>query len=181
MGGDPMQKLATPLSDVTFLRAGDLVSISGIIYTARDVAHKRLIHLINNGEPLPFDLDGAIIYYVGPCPAKPGRPIGSAGPTTSSRMDVLTAPLLKQGLKGMIGKGGRSAEVITAIKKHGAVYFAAVGGAGALISQHIKDSEIIAYPELGTEAIRRLVVEDFPVIVAIDSMGNNLYEHGPMT
>ncbi|HHU61092.1 MAG: Fe-S-containing hydro-lyase [Bacillota bacterium] len=176
-----MQKLATPLSDVTFLRAGDLVSISGIIYTARDVAHKRLIHLINNGEPLPFDLDGAIIYYVGPCPAKPGRPIGSAGPTTSSRMDVLTAPLLKQGLKGMIGKGGRSAEVITAIKKHGAVYFAAVGGAGALISQHIKDSEIIAYPELGTEAIRRLVVEDFPVIVAIDSMGNNLYEHGPMT
>lgn len=176
-----MQKLATPLSDVTFLRAGDLVSISGIIYTVRDVAHKRLIHLINNGEPLPFDLDGAIIYYVGPCPAKPGRPIGSAGPTTSSRMDVLTAPLLKQGLKGMIGKGGRSAEVITAIKKHGAVYFAAVGGAGALISQHIKDSEIIAYPELGTEAIRRLVVEDFPVIVAIDSMGNNLYEHGPMT
>lgn len=176
-----MQKLATPLSNVTFLRAGDLVSISGIIYTARDVAHKRLIHLINNGEPLPFDLDGAIIYYVGPCPAKPGRPIGSAGPTTSSRMDVLTAPLLKQGLKGMIGKGGRSAEVITAIKKHGAVYFAAVGGAGALISQHIKDSEIIAYPELGTEAIRRLVVEDFPVIVAIDSMGNNLYEHGPMT
>jgi len=173
-----MQKLATPLSDVTFLRAGDLVSISGIIYTARDVAHKRLIHLINNGEPLPFDLDGAIIYYVGPCPAKPGRPIGSAGPTTSSRMDVLTAPLLKQGLKGMIGKGGRSDEVIEAMKEHGAVYFAAVGGAAAFIAQSIKQVEVVAYPDLGAEAVHRMVVEDFPAIVAIDSEGNNVYEQG---
>lgn len=173
-----MLKLTTPLKDVGFLRAGDEVAISGVIYTARDAAHQRLIKLINEGKSLPFDLAGAIIYYVGPCPAKPGQPIGSAGPTTSTRMDVLTNPLLAKGLKGMIGKGGRSDEVIAGMKEHGAVYFAAVGGAGALIAQHIKEVEIIAYPELGTEAIRRLVVKDFPAIVAIDSEGNNLYERG---
>ncbi len=173
-----MLAVTTPLKKAEELRAGDEVSISGVIYTARDAAHQRLIKLIEEGKRLPFPVEGAVIYYVGPSPAKPGEPSGSAGPTTSMRMDGLTVPLLEQGLKGMIGKGPRSAEVIEAMKKHGAVYFAAVGGAAALIAQSIKEVEVVAYPELGAEAVRRMVVEDFPVIVAIDSEGNNLYEQG---
>jgi fumarate hydratase subunit beta len=136
------------------------------------------VQLIREGQPLPFPIEGAVIYYVGPTPAKPGKPIGSAGPTTSMRMDGLTVPLLELGLKGMIGKGGRSPEVIEAMKRHKAVYFAAVGGAAALIAQHIKEVEVVAYPDLGPEAVHRMVVEDFPVIVAIDAQGNNLYEQG---
>lgn len=173
-----MIKLTTPLQDVRTLKAGDEVALSGVIYTARDAAHQRLVKLIEEGKPLPFPAEGAIIYYVGPSPAKPGEPIGSAGPTTSMRMDGLTIPLLEQGLKGMIGKGGRSAEVIEAMKKHGAVYFAAVGGAAALIAQSIKEVEVVTYPELGAEAVHKMVVEDFPVVVAIDSQGRNLYEEG---
>ncbi|HHY15491.1 MAG TPA: Fe-S-containing hydro-lyase [Firmicutes bacterium] len=173
-----MLAVTTPLKEAEKLRAGDEVSISGVIYTARDAAHQRLVKLIEEGKPLPFPVEGAVIYYVGPAPAKPGEPSGSAGPTTSMRMDGLTVPLLEQGLKGMIGKGPRSAEVIEAMKKHGAVYFAAVGGAAALIAQRIKEVEVVAYPELGAEAVRRMVVKDFPVIVAIDSEGNNLYERG---
>jgi fumarate hydratase subunit beta len=170
--------LTTPLENVEALRAGDEVAISGVIYTARDAAHQRLVKLIAEGKPLPFDPKGAIIYYVGPSPAKPGEAIGSAGPTTSMRMDGLTIPLLQQGIKGMIGKGGRSSVVIEAMKEHGAVYFAAIGGAAALIAQSIKEVEAIAYPDLGAEAVHRMVVEDFPVIVAIDCQGNNLYEQG---
>lgn len=173
-----MLTLTTPLENVEELRAGDEVSINGVIYTARDAAHQRLVDLIKAGKPLPFDMEGAVIYYVGPCPAKPGEVIGSAGPTTSVRMDGLTIPLLQRGLKGMIGKGNRGPEIIDALKKYRAVYFAAVGGAGALIAQRIKEVEIIAYPELGAEAIRRMVVEDFPVIVAVDSRGNSLCEQG---
>ncbi|NMA61361.1 MAG: Fe-S-containing hydro-lyase [Firmicutes bacterium] len=175
-----MLTLTTPLNnqDVKSLRAGDEVGINGVIYTARDAAHQRLVKLIAEGKPLPFPAEGAIIYYVGPTPAKPGEPIGSAGPTTSVRMDGLTIPLLEQGLKGMIGKGGRSPHVVEAMKEHGAVYFAAVGGAAALIAQSIKEVEVIAYPELGAEAVHRMVVENFPVIVAIDSEGNNLYDQG---
>lgn len=176
-----MLTVTTPLQDVQSLRAGDQVAISGVVYTARDAAHQRLVKLVAEGKPLPFPVKGAVIYYVGPSPAKPGDPIGSAGPTTSMRMDDLTVPLLEQGLKGMIGKGGRSPEVIEAMKKHGAVYFAAVGGAAALIAQRIKEVEVIAYPELGAEAVHRMVVEDFPVIVAIDSSGNNLYDQGVAT
>lgn len=173
-----MKRITTPLQNVESLRAGDEVAITGVIYTARDAAHQRLIKLIAEGKPLPFPAEGAIIYYVGPSPAKPGEPIGSAGPTTSVRMDSLTIPLLEQGLKGMIGKGGRGAQVVEAMKKHGAVYFAAIGGAAAFISQSIKEVEVVAYPDLGAEAVHRMVVEDFPAIVAIDSDGNNLYEQG---
>ncbi|AHM57144.1 fumarate hydratase class I, aerobic [Peptoclostridium acidaminophilum DSM 3953] len=158
------------------LRAGDMVLISGSIYTGRDAAHKKLMEAIANGEQLPFDPKDQIIYYVGPTPAKPGAVIGSAGPTTSSRMDKMTVPLLERGLTGMIGKGARSAEVIEGMKSSGAVYFAAVGGAGALISTCIKSSEIVAYEELGPEAIRRIYVEDFPAVVVIDSKGDSLYE-----
>lgn len=173
-----MIRITTPLDNVESLRAGDEVLISGVVYTARDAAHQRLVELVRQGKPLPFPIEGAIIYYVGPSPAKPGEPIGSAGPTTSMRMDSLTVPLLEQGLKGMIGKGGRGPEVVEAMKKHKAVYFAAVGGAAALIAQRIKEVEVVAYPDLGTEAVHRMVVEDFPAIVAIDSEGNNLYEQG---
>ena len=173
-----MKRITTPLQNVESLRAGDEVAITGVIYTARDAAHQRLIKLIAEGKPLPFPAEGAIIYYVGPSPAKPGEPIGSAGPTTSVRMDSLTIPLLEQGLKGMIGKGGRGAQVVEAMKKHGAVYFAAIGGAAAFISQSIKEVEVVSYPDFGAEAINRQVVEDFPAIVAIDSDGNNLYEQG---
>lgn len=175
-----MIRVTTPLDDavVQSLKAGDEVAISGVLYTARDAAHQRLVKLIAEGEPLPFPVEGAIIYYVGPSPAKPGEPIGSAGPTTSVRMDSLTVPLLEQGLKGMIGKGGRGPEVIEGMKKHGAVYFAAVGGAAAYISQSIKEVEVVAYPDLGAEAVHRMVVEDFPAVVAIDSQGNNLYDQG---
>ncbi|MCK4756372.1 Fe-S-containing hydro-lyase [candidate division WOR-3 bacterium] len=173
-------KIKTPLSDedVQNLKIGDSVLITGKIYTARDAAHKRLIDLIQKGESLPFDMKGQIIYYVGPAPAKPGYVIGPAGPTTSGRCDPYTPALLSLGLKGMIGKGTRSKEVREAMEKHKAVYFAATGGAAALISKNIKAVKIIAYEDLGPEAIRELEVEDFPVIVANDAHGGDLYEEG---
>ncbi len=162
--------------DTRKLRAGDYVYITGIIYTARDAAHKRMDESLKAGEKLPISLKGNIIYYIGPSPARAGRVIGSAGPTTSSRMDKYTVGFLDEGLKGMIGKGKRSKEVMESIQKNKAVYFAAVGGAGALLSRSIKSSKVIAYDDLGTEAIRELQVENFPVIVVIDSEGNNLYD-----
>ncbi|MCX7724890.1 MAG: Fe-S-containing hydro-lyase [Thermodesulfovibrio sp.] len=170
-------RIETPLTDdvVEQLKAADMVLINGYVYTARDAAHKKLTELINNGEPLPFDLKGQIIYYVGPTPAPPGKVIGSAGPTTSSRMDSYTPLLLSLGLKGMIGKGGRSVEVIEAIKKYKAVYFLATGGAGALLSRHIVSAEEIAFSELGPESIKKLLLKDFPAIVAIDSKGGNIF------
>lgn len=170
-------KIETPLTDevIEQLKAGDLVLINGYVYTARDAAHKRLVELINNNTPLPFDLKGQIIYYVGPTPAPPGKAIGSAGPTTSSRMDSYTPLLLSLGLKGMIGKGQRSEEVVKAIKKYKAVYFLATGGAGALLSRHIVSAEEIAFPELGTESIKKLLLKDFPAIVAIDCHGGNIF------
>jgi len=173
-------KLTTPLSDedVTKLKAGDIVYLSGTIYTARDAAHKRLVDLIKEGKELPFDLKGAVIYYVGPTPPKPGEVIGSAGPTTSYRMDPYAPILIEKGLKGMIGKGKRNQAVRDACVKHKAVYFGAVGGAAALIAKAIKKAEVIAYPELGPEAIRRLEVENFPVVVVNDTYGNDLYEEG---
>ena len=160
------------------LRAGDSCLISGVIYTARDAAHKRLCELVAQGKELPLEIKDAIIYFVGPTPAKPGQAIGSAGPTTSYRMDAYSPTLISIGQTGMIGKGKRSAEVVGAMKEHGAVYFGAIGGCGALLSKCIKKAEIIAYEDLGAEAIRRLEVEDFPVVVIIDSEGNNLYETG---
>lgn len=160
------------------LRAGDYVYLTGTIYTARDAAHKRMYEALERGEQLPVEMENNVIYYMGPSPARPGRPIGSAGPTTSSRMDKYTPTLLDLGLKGMIGKGRRSQAVRDAIVRNGAVYFAAVGGAGALLSRSIVSSEVIAYDDLGTEAIRRLEVKDFPVIVVMDAEGNNLYESG---
>lgn len=158
------------------LHSGDYVYITGTIYTARDAAHKRMYEALEKGEALPLEMKNNIIYYMGPSPAREGRPIGSAGPTTASRMDKYAPSLLDLGLTGMIGKGKRSEAVKEAIVRNGAVYFAAVGGAGALLSKSIKSSEVIAYDDLGTEAIRKLEVEDFPVIVVIDSEGNNLYE-----
>ena len=158
------------------LKAGDMVYITGTIYTARDAAHKRMDEALSKGEELPFDIKGNLIYYMGPSPARDGRPIGSAGPTTASRMDKYAPKLLDLGLGGMIGKGKRSKEVIDAMVRNGAVYFAAIGGAGALLSKAITASEVIAYDDLGTEAIRKLTVERFPAIVVIDSEGNNLYE-----
>ncbi|MGN0465304.1 MAG: Fe-S-containing hydro-lyase [Lachnospiraceae bacterium] len=158
------------------LKAGDYVYISGTIYTARDAAHKRMYECIQEGKTLPISLEGNAIYYLGPSPAREGQVIGSAGPTTSSRMDKYTPDMLDRGLKGMIGKGKRSREVIDAVIRNKAVYFAAVGGAGALLSKCIKESEVIAYDDLGTEAIRKLRVENLPVIVVIDKDGNNLYE-----
>ncbi|WP_024790051.1 MULTISPECIES: Fe-S-containing hydro-lyase [unclassified Lebetimonas] len=173
-------KLTTPLTDedVSKLKSGDLVYLSGTMYTARDAAHKRIVDLILNGEEPPFDLKGAVIYYVGPTPPKPGEPIGSAGPTTSYRMDPYAPTLIEHGLKGMIGKGKRNKDVIDACKKYKAVYFGATGGAAALIAKAIKKAEIIAYPELGPEAVRRIEVEDFPVVVINDIYGNDLYEEG---
>ena len=162
------------------LTAGTRVLISGVIYTARDAAHRRLVLALDKGEGLPFDLRGQTLYYMGPSPAKPGRVIGSAGPTTSSRMDIYTPRLISAGIKVMIGKGGRSPAVREAIKKHKAVYLAATGGAGALLSKSIKQAEIIAYEDLGTEAILRLTVEDFPAIVANDIHGDDLFEQGKM-
>ena len=162
--------------DVADLRAGDYVYLTGTIYTARDAAHKRMYEALQRGEKLPLDVTDNVIYYMGPSPAREGRPIGSAGPTTASRMDKYAPTLLDLGLKGMVGKGKRSPEVKEAIVRNGAVYFAAVGGAGALLSKSIVESEVIAYDDLGTEAIRKLRVERFPVIVVIDSQGNNLYE-----
>lgn len=171
--------IKAPLNDevINKLHIGDYVYISGIIYTARDAAHKRMFDAMNNNLSIPFDLKNNIIYYLGPTPAREGQVIGSAGPTTSSRMDKYTPLLIDNGLKGMIGKGKRNQEVINSIKKNKAVYFAAIGGAGALLSKKIVSSEVIAYDDLGTEAIRKLEVKDFPVIVVIDSEGNNLYEN----
>ncbi len=171
-------KVNLPLTDdiVSGLKAGDSVLLTGYMYTGRDAAHKRLIELLDSKEDLPFDIKNQAIYYVGPAPAKPGYAIGPAGPTTSYRMDIYTPKLLEKGLKAMIGKGLRSNEVIDSMKKNNAVYFAAIGGAAALISKTIKSKEIICYEDLGAEAIHRLYVEDFPVIVAIDSKGNNIYD-----
>ena len=164
--------------DARKLRSGDSCLISGVIYTARDAAHKRLCELVAQGKPLPLDIHDSVIYYVGPTPAKEGQAIGSAGPTTSYRMDAYSPTLIAQGETGMIGKGKRGPEVIAAMKEHGAVYFGAIGGCGALLSNCIKKAEVIAYDDLGAEAIRRLEVEDFTVVVIIDSEGNNLYETG---
>jgi fumarate hydratase subunit beta len=173
-------RLVLPLTreKAAALSAGDRIYLSGVIYTARDAAHKRLVELLDAGKPLPFPIKDTVIYYAGPTPAAPGQVIGSAGPTTSYRMDAYAPRLLELGLRGMIGKGKRSAEVIAAIQKAGAIYFGALGGAGALLSRRIKAAEVIAFEDLGTEAIRRLTVEDFPVTVVIDSGGNNLYETG---
>ena len=173
-------KLTTPLKrdDLKDIEAGDMVYISGYIYTGRDAAHKRLCELLEQGKQLPIDVKGQIIYYVGPTPAKPGEPIGSAGPTTSYRMDAYAPQLLDIGLLGMIGKGKRNQAVIDKIVEHGACYFAAIGGASALIKSKIKSAEVICYEDLGAEAVRKLYVEDFPVTCIIDSKGNNLYEKG---
>ena len=173
-------KLETPFKreDLKDLKPGDNVYISGYLYTARDAAHGRLVDLIDRGDKLPLDLEGACIFYVGPTPAKEGQALGSAGPTTSYRMDSYTPALLDNGLMGMIGKGFREEKVVEKIKEKGAVYFAAIGGAGALNSKTIKSAEIIAYEDLGAEAIRKIFVEDFPATVIIDSKGDNLYELG---
>lgn len=161
------------------LKSGQRVLLSGEIYTLRDAGHKRLVELLQRGEEPPFPLENAVLYYVGPSPAKAGRALGSAGPTTSSRMDPYTPFLIGEGLRGMIGKGYRSDEVVNAMKKYGAVYFAAIGGAGALISRAIKKADVVAWEDLGTEALRRLTVENMPVTVVIDTDGNNLYKDGP--
>jgi len=174
------KRITTPLDDETIagLKAGDQVLLTGVVYTARDAAHKRLIALINEGKELPIDLQGQVIYYVGPAPAKPGDPIGSAGPTTSMRMDPYAPTLMEHGMKGMIGKGMRSQEVRDAMVRHGAVYFAAVGGAAALVAKRIKSAEVVAYEDLGPEAIRKLYVEDLPLFVIDDIHGDDLYEQG---
>ncbi|MDO5725267.1 MAG: Fe-S-containing hydro-lyase [Tissierellia bacterium] len=173
-------KLQTPFTKEALkdLKAGDNCLISGYLYTGRDAAHKRFVELVEQGKDLPIDIEGACIFYVGPTPAREGKALGSAGPTTSYRMDSYTPQLLDLGLMGMIGKGKRDQEVIDKIKEHGAVYFAAIGGAGALISDSIKTAEIICYEDLGAEAVRKIYVEDFPVTVVIDPQGNNLYEEG---
>ena len=172
------KQISAPIDKKTAeeLTAGDYVYITGTIYTARDAAHKRMKETLDRGEALPFDIKGQMIYYMGPSPAREGRQIGSAGPTTASRMDKYTPELLDLGLGAMIGKGKRSREVLDAVVRNKAVYFAAVGGAGALLSKCIQSSEVIAYEDLGTEAIRKLTVKDFPAVVVIDSLGNNLYE-----
>jgi fumarate hydratase subunit beta len=175
-------QLKTPLSNliVASLHAGDTVLLSGVIYTARDAAHKRFMEYLEKGKELPVDLAGQVLYYCGPTPAKPGRPVGSAGPTTSGRMDVHTPKLLAAArIRGMIGKGGRSAAVIDAMKKYGCAYFAATGGAGALIARSVKSSNVVCFEELGPEAVYRLEVENMPLVVAIDSKGNDLYKDGP--
>ena len=171
-------KVTLPLNKevIDDLKAGDYVYLTGTVYTARDAAHLRMYEAVNSGKELPFNIEGSTIYYLGPSPAREGQVIGSAGPTTSGRMDKYTPTLLDLGLKGMIGKGKRSPEVIESMKKNGAVYFAAVGGAGALLSKCIKSAEVIAYDDLGTEAVRKLYVEDLPVITVIDKRGKNLYE-----
>ena len=172
--------LTTPLTDeaIARLHAGDKVTITGVIYVGRDAAHKRLVAALDAGQPLPFDPQGQIIYYMGPSPARPGRPIGAAGPTTSGRMDPYAPRLMEVGLKGMIGKGNRAKPVRDAMIKHKAVYFGAIGGAGALIARSIKSAEVIAYDDLGAEALRRLEVEDFPAIVIDDIYGGDAYEDG---
>jgi len=179
-GHDIPVRLTTPLSrwDVESLHAGDRVLLSGVVYTARDAAHARLIALLEQGRPLPFPTEGQVLYYVGPTPPRPGMPIGSAGPTTSGRMDPYTPALLAVGIKGLIGKGNRSTEVRDALVKHHAIYFAATGGAGALLARKIKSAEVVAWEDLGAEAVRRLVFEDFPLVVIDDVFGNDLYEEG---
>jgi len=174
------KRITAPLTEATAkdLRAGDSVLISGTIYTGRDLAHKKLFDAIQAGEKLPFELAGAVIYYVGPSPAKPGKVIGSAGPTTSYRMDAYSPLLMEHGMRGMIGKGNRTKPVLDAMKQYGAVYFAAVGGAAALIAKTIKQARVIAYEDLGPEAVRELAVEDFPAIVINDTYGGDLYEQG---
>lgn len=165
--------------EVESLRAGDSVLLTGTVYTGRDAAHKRLCAMVERGEALPFDVKNQVIYYAGPCPAKPGDVIGSCGPTTSYRMDAYAPMLCDLGLIGMIGKGQRGAEVVDAIKRNGGIYFAATGGAGALIASSVKAAKVVAFPDLGTEAVRELLVENLPLIVAIDAHGGNLYEDGP--
>jgi fumarate hydratase subunit beta len=179
-GSDGIKDVTTPLSDADArsLRAGDRVRISGVIYTARDAAHGRLLPLIEKGEPLPIDVRGQIIYYTGPSPARPGDVIGSVGPTTASRMDRFTPPLLKLGLKGTIGKGYRGDAVKQALRDHTAVYMGSIGGAGAVLSRFVRKAEVVAYDDLGTEAIRRLEVEGFPAIVLYDAHGGDLYQDG---
>jgi fumarate hydratase subunit beta len=175
-----LKKIQLPLTEAIIkdLHAGDNVLLTGVIYVARDAAHKRMVEALNNGQPLPFDIKGQTIYYMGPSPAKPGQVIGSAGPTTSGRMDSFSVRLMQEGLKGMIGKGNRAKAVKEAMVKYGAVYFAAIGGAGALIARGIKKSDVIAFEELGAEAVRQLEVEDFPVTVINDIYGQDLYEEG---
>lgn len=172
------RRISAPVSpeDRKSLKAGDYVYLTGTIYTARDAAHKRMQEALDEGKPLPVELEGNVIYYMGPSPAREGRPIGSAGPTTASRMDKYTPRLLDLGMGAMIGKGKRSKAVMDAIVRNGAVYFAAVGGAGAILSKCILSSKIVAYEDLGTEAVRRLAIQDFPVVVVMDALGNNLYE-----
>ncbi len=173
-------RIRLPLSDETIeqLRVGDYVYLTGALYTARDAAHRRMVEALSKGEPLPVDIRGQVIYYVGPTPAKPGAVIGSAGPTTSMRMDPYTPPLLEAGLKGIIGKGGRGPQVRQALQKHRAVYFLAVGGASALLSKQIRSLKVVAYEDLGTEAMRLLEIEDFPVLVCNDIYGGDLLEQG---
>ena len=174
------KKVVLPLTEETLqdLKAGDNVLLTGVMYVARDAAHKRIVEALDGGKPLPFDIKGQTIYFMGPSPAKPGQPIGSAGPTTSGRMDSYSPRLIAEGLKGMIGKGMRSQAVKDAMKQHKAVYFAAIGGAGALISKRITKAEVIAYDDLGAEAVRRLEVENFPATVINDIYGSDLYEQG---
>ena len=176
------KKITTPLDikEIVNLKAGEFVNITGNIYAARDAAHKRFFELIEKGKKLPIDLKGQIIFYAGPTPTKPGHSCGSVGPTTSYRMDPYTPELLERGLKGMIGKGLRSKEVMESIKKNKAIYFAAIGGAAALISRSVKKSEVIAYEDLGAEAVFKFYVKDFPAIVVVDSAGKNLYEIEPL-
>ncbi|MBL7209919.1 MAG: Fe-S-containing hydro-lyase [Dehalococcoidia bacterium] len=175
-----VKKVKLPLTDDTLedLKAGDNILLTGVMYVARDAAHKRMVEALDQGKPLPFDIKGQTIYFMGPSPAKPGQPIGSAGPTTSGRMDSYSPRLISEGLKGMIGKGMRSQAVKDAMKEYKAVYLAAVGGAGALISKSIKKSEVVAYEELGAEAVLRMEVEDFPATVINDIYGGDLYEEG---
>ena len=176
-----MKRITAPLTteEAAVLRAGDTVLLSGVVYTARDAAHKRMCEALDRGEALPFDMRDAVIYYVGPTPPPPGRVIGSAGPTTSGRMDAYAPRLMDEGLRGMIGKGERSQAVVESMKKNGAVYFAATGGAAALLASRIREAQVIAWEDLGTEAVRRLVVEDFPLTVVIDSRGEDLYRTAP--
>ncbi len=173
-------EITTPFTDevIKSLKVGDMVYISGVVYTARDAAHKKMCELLQKGEPMPFDFEGAVIYYAGPCPPKPGKPIGSVGPTTSGRMDLYSPLLMDKGLKVMIGKGLRNKEVIESIVKHSGIYFAAIGGAAALMGKSVESAEVIAFDDLGPEAVRRLVVNKLPVIVAIDCHGDNMYEQG---
>ena len=177
---EEIKHITTPLTDdvVRSLKCGDMVSISGIIYTGRDAAHKIMTEMLKQGEALPVDFRDQIIYYAGPTPAKPGKVIGSCGPTTSGRMDAYSRQMMAQGLKGMIGKGPRSPEVVAAMQEYGVVYFAAIGGAAALIADSVKECEVVAFDELGPEAVRRLRVENYPCIVAIDAWGNDLYKEG---